>query len=138
MKIIKTLFLVILILPNLSLADSFDYFRKSNEEIIKGIDLEHKISESSGEAVKTISETDRLQLIYHAKKALEYSYKVKNEDLDKMDRSLIFKSLAKNYEKFFRNGLKLYIEAWENGDTKKALEAHVLLKKWSKYYICKL
>jgi len=65
---------------------------------------------------------------------LEYSNKVLDEDLDKLDRSLFYKTLADKYEKLFREGLRLYISSWEEADPIKGLEAHKLLDKWAKYY----
>ena len=46
----------------------------------------------------------------------DYTYPDKEDDLDWMDPSLFFKSLSKNYENLFREGLKLYIQAWNEGD----------------------
>ena len=65
---------------------------------------------------------------------LKFSKLVKNDDLDWLDPSLLIKSLSKNYENLFRKGLIIYIEAWENGDPAKGVEANKLLNKWGKYY----
>ena len=112
---------------------SLDYFRLSIEEIQKGFRYEEYISSNQG-PVASISIDDVNILIKHAKKSLEYSELVKNDDLDLMDPSLIFKSLSKNYENLFREGLRLYIEAWTDGDPKKGLKANQLLDDWGTYY----
>ena len=73
-------------------------------------------------------------MINHFKKALEYSYKVTNDDLEKLDNSLFYKTLPDKYENLFRKGLRLYIEAWEEGDPLKGIEANKLLYDWGTYY----
>src|SRR5210317_83084 len=93
---------------------SLDYFRLSIEEIQKGFRYEEYISSNQG-PVASISIDDVNILIKHAKKSLEYSESVKNDDL-------------------FREGLRLYIEAWTNGDPKKGLKANQLLDDWGTYY----
>jgi hypothetical protein len=54
--------------------------------------------------------------------------------LDAWDKSLFYKTLSDNYFNKFQKGLVLYVDAWENGNTKKALEANKLLNEWGKYY----
>lgn len=112
---------------------SLNYFRLSIEEIQKGFRFEEYIS-ASRSAGASISNDEVNTLIKHAKKSLDYSKLVKNDDLDWMDPSLIFKSLSKNYENLFREGLRLYIEAWTEGDPIKGLKANQLLDDWGTYY----
>lgn len=113
---------------------SLDYFRLSIEEIQKGFKYEEYISKSRT-SDSSISANEVSTLIKHAKKSLKYSKLVKNDDLDWMDPSLIFKSLSKNYENLFREGLRLYIEAWTEGNPTKGLKANQLLDDWGTYYI---
>ena len=135
MKIIKSIF-ILLITTNLCLAadlDSLKYFRKSIEEIQAGFTYAEKITEAQG-ATGTLSKEQVNKIIYHSKKALEYSNKVLDEYLNKLDRSLFYKTLAKKYENLFREGLRLHISGWEEGDPIKGLEANKLLNEWGKYY----
>ena len=112
---------------------SLEYFRLSIEEIQKGFTFADKISKSRGSS-GTLTKSEVRKIINHAKKSLEYSKLVKDDDLDWMDPSLIFKSLSNNYENLFREGLKLYIEAWSDGDPIKGLKANKLLNDWGSYY----
>ena len=135
MKIIKSIF-ILLITTNLCLAadlDSLKYFRKSIEEIQAGFTYAEKITEAQG-ATGTLSKEQVNKIIYHSKKALEYSNKVLDEDLNKLDRSLFYKTLAKKYENLFREGVRLHILGWEEGDPIKGLKANNLLNDWGKYY----
>ena len=82
----------------------------------------------------TLSQEQVNKVVSFAKRSLQYSNKVLDEDLDKLDRSLFYKTLADKYESLFREGLRLYISAWEEGDPIKGLKANNLLNKWGKYY----
>ena len=107
-------------------ADSINYIQKSFS-IPKG----HKKKPS----VQTMTKSDVEKKIYYAEKALEASKKVSLKELDdKMDKSLFYKTLSKNYVELFQKGTILYIEALKNGDTDKGLKANELLNKWGKYY----
>ena len=112
---------------------SLKYFRLSIVEIQKGLIFEESISQSGG-AKGTLTRSEVRKIINHSKKSLEYSKLVKNDDLDWMDPSLFFKSLSKNYENLFREGLRLKIEAWNEGDPAKGLKANRLLNEWGSYY----
>ena len=112
---------------------SLEYFRLSIEEIQKGLTFADKITQTRGTS-GTLTKSEVRKIINHAKKSLEYSKFVKDDDLDWMDPSLFFKSLSKNYENLFREGLRLYIEAWNEGDPIKGLEANKLINKWGSYY----
>ena len=112
---------------------SLEYFRLSILEIQKGLSFEDSISQSRG-AKGTLTRSEVRKIINHSKKSLEYSKLVKNDDLDWMDPSLFFKSLSKNYENLFREGLRLKIEAWNEGDPAKGLKANRLLNEWGSYY----
>ena len=112
---------------------SLDYFRLSIEEIQKSFSIGNDIALEQG-AVVTLTQSQVNQIVYHAKKSLRYSKFVKDDDLDWMDPSLIFKSLSKNYEKLFRSGLRFYIESWEKGDLVIGIRANKLLNEWGDYY----
>jgi hypothetical protein len=112
---------------------SLKYFRLSIVEIQKGLIFEESISQSGG-AKGTLTRSEVRKIINHSKKSLEYSKLVKNDDLDWMDPSLFFKSLSKNYENLFREGLRLKIEAWNEGDPVIGLKANRLLNEWGSYY----
>ena len=135
MRVFKSI-LILLLTTNFCLAvdsDSLNYFRKSIEEVQAGLAYAEKISEVQ-DTTFTISEEQVNKIIYHSKKALEYSNKVLDEDLNKLDRSLFYKTVAKKYENLFREGLRLHISAWEEGDTVKGVKANKLLNNWAKYY----
>ena len=87
-----------------------------------------------GNTIGVLSIEDTNKLINHFKKALEYSYKVTNDDLEKLDNSLFYKTLPDKYENLFRGAVKLYIEAWEGGGPIKGMEAVQLFRKWDKYF----
>ena len=112
---------------------SLEYFRLSIEEIQRGLTFADKIVQSRG-ASGALTKSEVRKIVNHAKKSLEYSKLVKDDDLDWMDPSLLFKSLSKNYENLFREGLKLYIEAWNEGDPIKGLKANKLINEWGSYY----
>ena len=112
---------------------SLEYFRLSIVEIQKGLSFEESISKSRG-ATGTLTRSEVRKIIKHTKKSLEYSKFVKDDDLDWMDPSLFFKSLSKNYENLFREGLRLKIEAWNEGDPVIGLKANRLLNEWGSYY----
>lgn len=82
----------------------------------------------------TMSEAQMNRIINHARNALNYSYKVDNDDLDKLDRSLFFKDFKKKYDSLFREGLKLLIECYDSFDTKICKKSDELLNKWGDYY----
>ncbi len=113
--------------------NSIKNFKLSIEEIQQGLSFANSISETRG-ATGTLDRSEMSKIVNHAKKALEYSKLVKEEDLDKLDPSLFFKSLSKNYENLFRKGLMVYIEAWNEGDIAKGLKANRLLNDWGDYY----
>ena len=113
---------------------SLEYFKLSIEEIQMGLTFAENITQSRGTS-GTLTRSEVSKIINHAKKSLEYSKLVKKDDLDWMDPSLFFKSLSKNYENLFREGLKLYIEAWDEGDPVISLKANRLINDWGKYYI---
>ena len=112
---------------------SLEYFRLSIEEIQKGLSFEESISQSRG-ATGTLTRSEVRKIIKHTKKSLEYSKFVKDDDLDWMDPSLFFKSLSKNYENLFREGLRLKIKAWNEGDLAIGLKANRLINEWGSYY----
>jgi hypothetical protein len=135
MRFLKSI-IILLITTNFCIAadlDSLKYFGKSIEEIQTGIAYADKISETQG-SIGTLSKEQVDKIIYHSKKALEYSNKVLDKDLNKLDRSLFYKTLADKYENLFRKGLRLHILGWEEGDPIKGLEANKLLNEWGKYY----
>ena len=129
--------LVILIFTtNLCLADNLEslkYFRQSIEEIQAGFAFAKKITKMQG-SVGTISKEQRDKIINYSKKALEYSNKVLDKDLNKIDKSLFYKTLAKNYENLFREGLRLHILGIEKGDPLIGIKANRLVNKWGAYY----
>tara|TARA_B100000795_G_C22796967_1_gene439851 strand:- start:94 stop:528 length:435 start_codon:yes stop_codon:yes gene_type:complete len=112
---------------------SLKYFRASIDEIQTLFTYAENVTKTQGSS-GTITNTQVQKIINHAKKSFEFSKLVKNDDLDWLDPSLLIKSLSKNYENLFRKGLIIYIEAWENGDPAKGVEANKLLNKWGKYY----
>ena len=135
MRIFKSI-LILLITTNFCLAadlDSLKYFRKSIEEIQAGFAYADRIASLQG-TTGTFSQEQVNKIVGYAKKSLEYSNKVLDDDLDKMDRSLFYKTLADKYENLFRKGLRLYIEGWEEGDPLKGIEANKLLYDWGTYY----
>ena len=129
MRNLKILFVVVLIWPNLCFADSHQYFKESIREMQKGFNVVPK-----GNTIGILSIEDTNKMINHFKKALEYSYKVTDEDLKKLDNSLFYKTLPDKYENLFRSAVKLYIEAWEGGGPMKGMEAVQLFRKWDKYF----
>ena len=135
MKLLNLSLIFFIITTQVFSADrnSLEYFRLSIEEFQKGLAFADNISKSRG-TTGTLSRSEVNKIINHAKKSLEYSKLVKNDDLDWMDPSLIFKSLSKNYENLFRKGLKLYIEAWNEGDPIKGIKANEMINEWGTYY----
>jgi len=114
---------------------SLEYFRLSIEEIQMGLSFEENISQTRGaKGTFTLTRSEVRKIINHTKKSLEYSKLVKDDDLDWMDPSLFFKSLSKNYENLFREGLRLKIEAWNEGDPVIGLKSNKLLNEWGSYY----
>ena len=135
MKRLLLPFLIFMFVTQAFSADrsSLKYFRLSIEEIQKGLTFADNIVQSRG-AIGNLTKSEVRKIINHAKKSLEYSKLVKEDDLDWMDPSLFFKSLSKNYENLFREGLKLYIQAWNEGDPVKGLKANKLINEWGSYY----
>jgi hypothetical protein len=114
---------------------SLEYFRLSIEEIQMGLSFEENISQTRGaKGTFTLTRSEVRKIINHTTKSLEYSKLVKDDDLDWMDPSLFFKSLSKNYENLFREGLRLKIEAWNEGDPVIGLKSNKLLNEWGSYY----
>ncbi len=100
-----------------------------------GLSFEENISQTRGaKGTFTLTRSEVRKIINHTKKSLEYSKLVKDGDLDWMDPSLFFKSLSKNYENLFREGLRLKIEAWNEGDPVIGLKSNKLLNEWGSYY----
>ena len=129
---LSTLFFMLITQTFSADRSSLEYFRLSIEEIQKGFSFEESISKSRG--TFTLNRSEVRKIINHTKKSLEYSKLVKDDDLDWMDPSLFFKSLSKNYENLFREGLRLKIEAWNEGDPVIGLKSNKLLNEWGSYY----
>ena len=129
---LSTLFFMLITQAFSADRSSLEYFRLSIEEIQKGFSFEEGISKSRG--TFTLNRSEVRKIINHTKKSLEYSKLVKDDDLDWMDPSLFFKSLSKNYENLFREGLRLKIEAWNEGDPVIGLKSMRLLNEWGSYY----
>ena len=129
---LSTLFFMLITQTFSADRSSLEYFRLSIEEIQKGFSFEESISKSRG--TFTLNRSEVRKIINHTKKSLEYSKLVKDDDLDWMDPSLFFKSLSKNYENLFREGLRLKIEAWNEGDPVIGLKSMRLLNEWGSYY----
>ena len=129
---LSTLFFMLITQAFSADRSSLEYFRLSIEEIQKGFSFEESISKSRG--TFTLNRSEVRKIINHTKKSLEYSKLVKDDDLDWMDQSLFFKSLSKNYENLFREGLRLKIEAWNEGDPVIGLKSMRLLNEWGSYY----
>jgi hypothetical protein len=129
---LSTLFFMLITQAFSADRSSLEYFRLSIEEIQKGFSFEESISKSRG--TFTLNRSEVRKIINHTKKSLEYSKLVKDDDLDWMDPSLFFKSLSKNYENLFREGLRLKIEAWNEGDPVIGLKSMRLLNEWGSYY----
>ena len=135
MRFLKSI-IILLITTNFCIAadlDSLKYFRKSIEEIQAGFAYADRIASLQG-TTGTFSQEQVNKIVGYAKKSLEYSNKVLDDDLDKLDRSLFYKTLADKYENLFRKGLRLYIEGWQEGDPLKGIEANKLLNDWGTYY----
>ena len=135
MRFLKSI-IILLITTNFCIAadlDSLKYFRKSIEEIQAGFAYADRIASLQG-TIGTFSQEQVNKIVGYAKKSLEYSNKVLDDDLDKLDRSLFYKTLADKYENLFRKGLRLYIEGWQEGDPLKGIEANKLLNDWGTYY----
>ena len=130
---LSTLFFMLITQAFSADRSSLEYFRLSIEEVQKGLNFEENISQTRG-AKGTVTRSEVRKIINHTKKSLEYSKLVKDDDLDWMDPSLFFKSLSKNYENLFREGLRLKIEAWNGGDPVIGLKANKLINEWGSYY----
>ena len=132
---LSTLFFMLITQAFSADRSSLEYFRLSIEEIQMGLSFEENISQTRGvKGTFTLTRSEVRKIINHTKKSLEYSKLVKDDDLDWMDPSLFFKSLSKNYENLFREGLRLKIEAWNEGDPVIGLKANRLLNEWGSYY----
>ena len=132
---LSTLFFMLITQAFSADRSSLEYFRLSIEEIQMGLSFEENISQNRGvKGTFTLTRSEVRKIINHTKKSLEYSKLVKDDDLDWMDPSLFFKSLSKNYENLFREGLRLKIEAWNEGDLAIGLKANRLLNEWGSYY----
>ena len=134
MRTIYTVFFVLLLTTGSLAADlkSLEYFAKSMYEIQARFNYEEKIIKKKG--VQVVTDEQMNQLLSYTKNSLYYSNKVLNKDLDKADPALFNKTLAKNYEILFRQGLRLSIVSMESNDLKKGLKSQKLLNKWGKYY----
>jgi hypothetical protein len=118
------------------LNSTLPYFADSLNYIQKAFSVDPKDVRTTKEGYKTgtLTESEHKKILGFAKSALQSSYKVSKKDLDAWDKSLFYKTLSDNYFNKFQKGLVLYVDAWENGNTKKALEANKLLNEWGKYY----
>ena len=132
MKIIKTLILFFILNTELIAADikSLEYFGKSINEIQARFKYEEQFSKSKG----TLTEAQFNKILAHTEKALSYSARVHDKDLDKLDPALFNKTLAKNYENLFRKGLRHSIFSMKNSDVASGLKGMRLMNEWGKYY----
>ena len=120
---------------NNSKANSLEYFKLSIDEAMNMYGVMDDIRRDSNyKATGTITDSQLNKIIRHAQNALNYSNKVKNKDLDKLDRSLVFKDLKDKYDDLFREGMSGTIECYQNYDPGICKQSDKLLKKWGKYY----
>ena len=130
------LFTCIFFSINHSKANSLEYFKLSIDEAMNmysTIDIIRKNNNSQDIGTMTGGQWNRI--IIHATKALNYSNKVKNKDLDKLDRSLFFKDFKKKYEDLFRGGLRALILCDKGRNIDNCKKSDKLINKWGDYYI---
>ena len=132
MKIFKILFMFLLFSAELLADDirSLEYFAKSINEIQARFKYEEQFTKTKG----TLTEEQFNKILNYTEEALYYSTKVYNKDLDKLDPALFNKTLAKNYENLFREGLRLSIYSMKNNDIASGLKSMRLINEWGKYY----
>jgi len=109
---------------------SLEYFAKSINEIQARFKYEEQFTKTKG----TLTEEQFNKILNYTEEALYYSTKVYNKDLDKLDPALFNKTLAKNYENLFREGLRLSIYSMKNNDIASGLKSMRLINEWGKYY----
>lgn len=136
---IFSIFLIIIFIFCLSInelkSNSLEYFKLSIDETMKMYKTMNEVLKNNNNSViGTYSEEQFTRIIIHSKNALSYSYRVQNDDLDKLDRSLFFKDLKKKYNNLFRRGLILLIDCYEEFETDKCFQADKLLREWGNYY----
>lgn len=132
MKIFKILFIFLLFSAELLADDmkSLEYFAKSINEIQARFKYEEQFTKTKG----TLTEEQFNKILNYTEEALYYSTKVHDKDLDKLDPALFNKTLAKNYENLFREGLRLSIYSMKNNDIASGLKSMRLINEWGKYY----
>ena len=133
-------FFILLILLVFSIKDSkansLNYFKLSIEETMKMYGVMDEIRQDNNfKATGTMTDSQLNRIIRHAQNALSYSNKVKNKDLDKLDRSLFFKDLKDKYDDLFREGLIGTIQCYQTFDQGICKKSDKLLNKWGDYYI---
>lgn len=134
-SIFITLIFLIIISTTESKSNTLEFFKLSIDEAMKMYSTMDKIrKENNFQSSGTMSEAQMNSIIYHAQSALNYSYKVNNDDLDKLDRSLFFKDFKDKYDDLFREGLKQLIVCYDTFDTKTCKNSDKLLNKWGDYY----
>lgn len=117
-------------------ANSLEYFKLSIDETMKMYGVMDEIRKDNNfKATGTMSDSQLNRIIRHAQNALSYSNKVKNKDLDKLDRSLFFKDLKDKYDDLFRGGLIGTIKCYQTFDQGICKKSDKLLNKWGDYYI---
>ena len=109
---------------------SLEYFAKSINEIQARFKYEEQFTKTKG----TLTEKQFNKILKYTEEALYYSTKVHDKDLDKLDPALFNKTLAKNYENLFREGLRLSIYSMKNNDIALGLKSMRLINEWGKYY----
>ena len=121
---------------NNSKANSLEYFKLSIDEAMNMYGVMDDIRRDSNyKATGTITDSQLNKIIRHAQNALNYSNKVKNKDLDKLDRSLFFKDFKKKYEDLFRGGLRALILCDKGRNIDNCKKSDKLINKWGDYYI---
>jgi len=134
-SIVFIVFINFLISINALKANTLEYFKLSIDEAMNMYAVMDQIRKDNNfKSSGTMSEAQMNRIINHARNALNYSYKVDNDDLDKLDRSLFFKDFKKKYDSLFREGLTLLIKCYDSFDTKICKKSDKLLNKWGDYY----
>ena len=116
-------------------ASTLEYFKLSIDEAMKMYAVMDEIRRDNNfKATGTMTDSQLNRIIRHAQNSLNYSNKVKNKDLDKLDRSIVFKDLKDKYEDLFRNGMKGTIQCYKSFDQSVCKKSDKLLKKWGNFY----
>ena len=125
MRYLKTCLLAFLIFLSLSAcSNNVGYFSNS-------IDLANQATRiaNEGSAFELISRDDIRAMTNYYKQALKEAHKV---DIEKLNQH--YAGFGNHYRDEFIRGVKLFVEGFEQENSKKFLESQILLDHWGTWY----